>query len=128
MFNQLFGNHGLSLERLRSVVEVETAGSIADAARFNPTKQSQLSRQLTELEAFFGRALTTRVGGKRVLNDDGLRLAEHVRWMFAGLEDLKKGRAEVPRPPFTLAAGDSVLHWLVLPRIADVPAPSAGWW
>lgn len=122
MFKELFGAQGLSFDRLRSLLEVADAGSIARAAGTSATKQSQLSRQLSELESFFGRALTKREGGKRVLNDDGQLLADHVRWMFTGLADLKRGRAEATPPWFTLAAGDSVLHWLVLPRIAKVPA------
>ena len=122
MFEDLFRDQGLSLDRLRSFLEVAHAGRLARAAGTSATKQSQLSRQLNELEGFFGRALTKREGGKRVLNAEGERLAEHVRFVFAGLEDLKKGRAEDPAPSFTLAAGDSVLHWLVLPRIAKVPA------
>jgi len=122
MFEELFRDQGLSLDRLRSFLEVAEAKSIAGAAGRSATRQSQLSRQLTELEAFFGRALTKREGGKRVLTDDGERLARHAREMFAGLEDLKRGRAEASLPSFTLAAGDSVLHWLVLPRIAKVRA------
>lgn len=118
----MFDGTGLSFDRLRSFLEVADAGSIAGAAEYNPTRQSQLSRQLSELEAYFGRALTRRQGGKRVLTDDGARLAEHVRWMFAGLDELKRGRADIAPPWFTLAAGDSVLHWLVLPRVAKVPA------
>lgn len=122
MFEELFRDQGLSLDRLRSFLEVAEAKSIAGAAGRSTTRQSQLSRQLSELEAFFGRALTKRQGGKRVLTDDGERLARHAREMFAGLEDLKRGRAEDSLPSFTLAAGDSVLHWLVLPRIARVRA------
>ncbi len=112
---------GLSLERLRSFLAIADKGGIAQAARSNPTRQSQLSRQLAELEAYFGQPLMERRGGRRILNERGLRLAEHVRWMLRGLEDLKAGRAETA-PTFVLAAGESVLHWLVLPRLAAVPA------
>lgn len=112
---------GLSLERLVSFLAIADQGGISKAARFDPTRQSQLSRQLSELEAYFGQPLMERQGGRRVLNERGRRLAEHVRWMLRGLDDLKEGRAEAP-PTFVLAAGDSALHWLVLPRIASVGA------
>ncbi len=122
MFDALFREGGLSLDRLRSFLEFVEEGSIAAAAPQSPTRQSQLSRQLDDLERFFGRALTARSGNRRVPNDEAVRLAEHVRWMFAGLEDFRAGRAEEPPPTYVLAAGESVLHWRVLPRIARVPA------
>ncbi|NUP09272.1 MAG: LysR family transcriptional regulator [Polyangiaceae bacterium] len=118
----LFAERGLSLDRLRSFLEVAEAGSIARASQGDPVRQSQLSRQLSELEGFFGCALTERRKGRRVLTDAGERLAEHVRWTFSGLLEIKRGVGEVSAPPLVLAAGDSVLHWLVLPRIASVEA------
>ncbi len=116
MFDALFREGGLSLDRLRSFLEVADAKGISRAAPGNPVRQSQLSRQLDELETFFGRPLTEKEGTRRVLTEDGRRLAEHVRWMLAGLDDLKGARQEA-KPTFVLAAGDSVLHWLVLPRL-----------
>lgn len=112
---------GLSLDRLRSFLAIADKGGIAQAARGNPTRQSQLSRQLAELEVYFGHPLMERRGGRRILNERGRRLAEHVRWTLRGLEDLRAGRAEAA-PTFVLAAGESALHWLVLPRLAEVPA------
>ena len=41
----LFAAGGLSLERLRSFLAVAEAGSIAKAAKGDPTRQSQFSRQ-----------------------------------------------------------------------------------
>ena len=60
MFENLFSEHGLSLERLRTLQLVSEAGSIAAAARGDTTRQSQYSRQLKELEQFFGTTLTRR--------------------------------------------------------------------
>jgi DNA-binding transcriptional LysR family regulator len=119
-FSALFAEGGLSLDRLRSFLEVAEAGSIASASRGEPVRQSQLSRQISELEAYFGCALTERRKGRRVLTAMGERLAEHVRWTFSGLLEIRRGALEAPVPPLVLAAGDSTLHWLVLPRIADV--------
>ncbi len=122
MFEELFRERGLSLERLQAFLAVADAGSIAQASRGDPVRQSQLSRQLSELEAFFGRPLTERRRGKRVLGEEGLRLAEHVRWALSGLLDFKRGRKDDAGAPLTLAAGDSILSWLVLPRLAEVDA------
>ncbi len=60
MFEQLFAKRGLSLDRLRVLCEVADAGGIARAARNDPTRQSQFSRQLKELEDFFEVELTRR--------------------------------------------------------------------
>ncbi|NUO53046.1 MAG: LysR family transcriptional regulator [Polyangiaceae bacterium] len=122
MFDDLFRERGLSLERLQAFVAVADAGSITKASRGDPVRQSQLSRQLSELESFFGRALTEKLRGRRVLSADGARLAEHVRWALAGLLDFKRGRPDGGGAPLTLAAGDSILSWLVIPRIARVPS------
>ena len=53
MFARLFTDSGLSLDRLRALVEVGAAGSIARAAEGDPIRQSQFSRQIKELEDFF---------------------------------------------------------------------------
>ncbi len=122
VMSELLAHSGLSLERLRAFLAIADAGGISRASRGSATRQSQLSRQLGELEAFFGRPLMERRGGRRVLNEHGRRLAEHIRWTFAGLVDLQAGQAAESTPTFVLAAGDAVLHWLVLPRIAEVGA------
>ena len=122
MFDELFRERGLSLERLQAFLAVADAGSISAASRGDPVRQSQLSRQLSELEAFFGRPLTERRRGKRVLGEEGMRLAEHVRWSLAGLVDFKRGHTDDGGAPLRLAAGDSLLTWLVLPRLVTIPA------
>ena len=62
MFEELLSRRGLSFDRLRALVEVTQSGSIARAAEGDPNKQSQYSRQLKELEEFFGIELTQREG------------------------------------------------------------------
>ncbi len=54
MFESLFSERGLSLDRLKVLIEVRDAGSIAQAAPGDPVRQSQYSRQLRELSEFFG--------------------------------------------------------------------------
>ena len=62
-FDRLFDISGLSLDRLRSFLRVVEAGSLTRAALGDVTRQSQYSRQIKELEGYFGTALTRRVGG-----------------------------------------------------------------
>ena len=53
-FARLFTVSGLSLDRLRTFLRVAEAGNLAKAAKGDATQQSQFSRQIKELEAFFG--------------------------------------------------------------------------
>ncbi len=125
MFEKLFSERGLSLERLRMLVEVHDAGSIAQAAPGDPVRQSQYSRQLRELAEFFGCEVARRKGKLLKLTTEGARLAELARAQLRALEDF---RAECAAEliDYTLAAGDSVIHWLVIPRLGSLLATAPG--
>ena len=76
MFEKLFESNGLSLDRLRSFLSFADAGSIAKAAPRDVNRQSQISRQISELETFFGAELTERRGKELVPSAAGDRLAD----------------------------------------------------
>jgi DNA-binding transcriptional LysR family regulator len=116
----LLDRKGLSLDRLRAFLQVAEAGGIARAAPGEPVRQSQLSRQLGELEAALSVALFSRVRRRLLLTPAGERLLRVVRELSRGLEDL---RAPDEPVQVTLAAGDSVLQWLVLPQLGAFSAP-----
>ena len=115
MLSKLWSKRGFSLERLRALLAVADAESLVAAAGGDLTRASLLSRQLTELEEFFGRPLRQRRGRTVGLNADGRRLAEQARWSLQALEDMIAGEGVAQQT--VLAAGDAVLHWLVLPRL-----------
>jgi DNA-binding transcriptional LysR family regulator len=119
MFEALFQRSGLSLDRLRSFLAVADAGAIARAAPGNPIKQSQLSRQLGELEEFFGKALVERRGRGLALTEAGTRLAVVVREALQGLADVA---ARAPEHAITasLGAGDHLLHGWIIPRLPQL--------
>lgn len=119
MYANLFSRRGLSLDRLRVLLDVAEAGGIAKAVGDDPVRQSQYSRQLKELEDFFGVELTRRAGKSLALTAAGERLAVLVRESYRGLSDFA---AECQDEPVVLSigAGDSLLHWLVLPRIGTL--------
>src|SRR5262245_19337050 len=95
---------GLSLERLTSFLTVVDAGGIARAAPGQPVRQSQLSRQLGELERALGVALFQRgTQGPRVPSAAGAELARLVRDLSRGLDDVR--RAEAGPLAVTLGAG-----------------------
>lgn len=118
-FEHLFAVSGLSLDRLRSFLRVADAGNLAKAAMGDVTKQSQFSRQIKELEAFFGTALTRRVGRRIEITDEGMRLAAIVRRQFRELDDFRKsmaGRSVSAR----LGSQGSVIDWLLVPRLTGI--------
>lgn len=116
MFESLFSKGGLSLDRLRSFLEMAEAGSIAKAAPGDAVRQSQISRQIRELEEFFGTELTQRRGKTLVLTPAGRRLADLVRAQLQGLIDFRNDQAGQPKA-FVIGAGSSTLEWLVTPRL-----------
>ena len=116
MFEKLFSERGLSLDRMRVLVEVHDAGSIAQAAPGDPIRQSQYSRQLRELSEFFGCEVAQRQGKLLKLTEHGRKLADLARSHLRSLEDFR-AECQAECPDYTIAAGDSVLHWLVIPRL-----------
>lgn len=122
MFEELFNKGGLSLDRLRNFLEMAEAGSIAKAAPQDLTRQSLISRQIKELEEFFGSELTVRRGKTLSLSPAGQRLASLVRGHLQGLADFQSEQAQQSKI-FTLGSGSSTLEWLItsrLPRIAEL--------
>src|SRR5262245_60224027 len=103
----LFSRRGLSLDRLASFMRVVEAGGIARAAPKQPVQQSQLSRQLRELEEFFGARLFDRHGRSLVPNAAGRRLATIVRETFNGLADVAH-EAQLEPHRYAIGAGDSM--------------------
>lgn len=119
MFEQLFSHRGLSLDRLRALLEVHEAGSIAQTAPGNAVRHSQYSRQLRELSEFFGCEVAERRGKLVKLTPEGLRLAELSREYLRGLEDFAD-ECHREQALYTIAAGDSLIQWLVIPRLGSV--------
>jgi DNA-binding transcriptional LysR family regulator len=116
MFQKLFQETGLSLERLHTFCLVAESGGVTRAAGGDPNAQSQFSRQIKELEAYFGVELIRRNGRGLLLTAAGNQLAEIVREHFTALIDFKADCDQQPRK-ITIGAGDSLMHWLILPRL-----------
>lgn len=125
MFEHLFSLGGLSIERLRNFVEVAERGAIARVADGDPSRQSLISRQIGELEAFFGVELTRRKGKGLELTEAGRELARQVRLQFQSLADFKSACARRP-VEYRIATGNSVIEWLVAPRLGAIAATTPG--
>lgn len=109
---------GLSLDRLGSFLQVADAGGLSRAAPGEPVRQSQLSRQLKELETALGQSLFVRTGRGMELTPAGAALARVVRELGQGLTDVAAAQRGPVR--ISIGAGDSVLQWLVLPRLGEL--------
>jgi DNA-binding transcriptional LysR family regulator len=124
-FNGLFTQKGLSLERLAALVEVDDAGGIAKAAHDDESRQSLISRQLTELERFFKVELKNKTAKTVQLTPAGKELAKIAREHLQSLASFQHTCSKQPTE-VVLGAGDSLLQWLVLPRIRQVRAALKG--
>jgi DNA-binding transcriptional LysR family regulator len=124
MFTELFTRTGLSLDRLRSFLALAHAGSIAKAAPGDVTRQSQISRQVGELETFFGVELTQRRGKTLTLSEAGKRLAMLIQQQLQDLDDFRLEQTQTKKA-FTVGAGASILDWIVVPAMARIRAALA---
>ncbi|MBI5769664.1 MAG: LysR family transcriptional regulator [Verrucomicrobia bacterium] len=119
MFESIFSKRGLSLERLHALIAISQAGSIVGAAPGNPVRNSQNSRQLRELAEYFGCELAERKGKRIRLTEEGKHLAHMTREFFRMMEDFQAGCAK-RHVFYTIGGGDSLVQWLVIPRIASI--------
>lgn len=124
MFNRLFADSGLSLERLRALVEVGAAGSIAKAVGGDAIRQSQYSRQIKELEDFFQAKLVERHGKGIRLTASGKELARISRFFLLGLSNFQRG-CLAEEQTFRLAASATFSQQFLLPTLAKAAAPNS---
>ncbi len=97
---------------------VAEAGSIVAAADGDPTRQSQFSRQIKELEEYFGTKLVERAGKTIRLTEDGKKVALITQSFLRAVEGLRAGASK--EAVLRIGAGESVLRWVVMPRLTEV--------
>ncbi len=114
--DRVWHRKGISLERLGAFLAIYEAEGIARAAPDDPVRQSQLSRQLGELERALATTLFERRGRSLVPTAAAAALARVVRDLGAGLAEA--AHAPIEERAWTLGAGGSAIHWLVLPALA----------
>ena len=81
-------------------------------------RQSLISRQIRELEEYFGAELTAKRGKSIAITAQGLRLARIVRTNSQGLEDFLND-AKGERRAFGIGGGASVIKWVVCPAAGN---------
>ena len=119
MFAELLQQGGLSLDRLQSFCLVAQAGGVTRAAKGDPARQSLFSRQIKELEEFFGTELIRRKARGIVLTDAGARLNNIARDCSAALTDFKSECRNQP-VEVVIGTGESVIQWLLMPRLDKI--------
>jgi DNA-binding transcriptional LysR family regulator len=92
---------------------------IAGAAPDDESRQSLISRQLAELERFFHTELKRKAGKTIKLTSAGKELANIARQHLQSLDQFRRACDRQPGEVL-IGAGDSLLHWLVLPRMRQI--------
>jgi DNA-binding transcriptional LysR family regulator len=125
MFARLFAASGLSLDRLRALVEVGAAGSLVRAAGGDPARQSQYSRQIKELEDFFQAGLVERHGKGIRLTPSGRELARISRFFLLGLSNFQRG-CLAEGQTYRVGASPTFITSFLLPVLAEPRSVQAG--
>jgi DNA-binding transcriptional LysR family regulator len=118
MFEKLFAESGLSLDRLKAFLAVAATGSIVKAADADPVKQSQYSRQIKELEDFFRIKLVERHGKGIRLTSSGRELARISRFFLLGLSNFQRGCLSEEQT-FRIGASATFIQRFLLPVVAS---------
>lgn len=116
MIRELLGKKGFTLRNLHLLLELEDAGSLVKVAKGDATRQGQYSRQLKELSKCFGVSLVERQGRVLKLTENGRSLARLVSEALCSVDDFQRTCAG-EQLEVSVGAGDSVLQWLLLPRM-----------
>jgi DNA-binding transcriptional LysR family regulator len=112
---EIFTKDGVSLDRLQTLAKVVQAGSIVQAAKGEPTTQSLISRQLTELEQALGVVLLDRTKKPYQPTQVARRLAETCERFVREVADVSLG--ENVKKSIKVGAGEWVIRELLVPLI-----------
>jgi len=121
MNSELLQKRGLSLERLDSFCKIVLAGGLSQAADGHPGRVAQLSRQVRDLEEFFGVELLRRTGRGIVPTESGEELFRIIRHDLRLLDDFRVKCAGQPGV-IRITAGNSVIHWCLGPALVALSA------
>lgn len=119
MIQELFSRKGFTIKNLHLLLQLEQAGSLVKVAKGDATRQGQYSRQIKELSECFGVALAERQGRVLKLTENGRCLAGLMRETLTGIDDFQRTCSDKPLD-VSIATGDSLLQWLLLPRIRTI--------
>jgi DNA-binding transcriptional LysR family regulator len=119
-YEQLIARGGLSLERLVTLCKVVDEGGLAKAAGGDISRLSQYSRQMKDLESFFGFALLCKIGRVAIPTTKARELAGAVRIHLKTINGFIGEEASLM--PFVIGASQSVIEWFIAPRLGRLRA------
>ena len=119
MFEHLFAERGLSLDRLKTLIEVAKAGSIAAAARGIVRGRACIPGRLRNWRNSSVWNWRAAAGKVLALTGAGWELVRLASESLCLLDDFKSRSRNLPYR-FTIGAGDSLHAWVVAPVLASI--------
>jgi len=117
---------GLSLDRLETLSRIVSRGSIAQASGGNPNKQSQFSRQVAELESWFGIELLDRSSVPNKPTAAALRISREVELFMCNLDSVREN-AEGGRRAVVFGAGERMIRSYLITWAAKIREKDLRW-
>ncbi len=105
---------GLSLDRLETLSAIVREGGMMRAAEFDGIRQSQFSRQVAELEKWFGVKLMDRSVTPSVPTEEARRIARMTDGFLRDLNQ-ERERAEGGRKMVAIGAGERMIRGYLIP-------------
>ena len=112
----LFSESGVSLARMQSLEKVVRAGSITAVAQGDATLQSQLSKQIADLEKSLGLALLDRSQKPYAPTEEAKLLADACNRFVREVTDITETASGLQRP-IVVGAGEVVIREFLIPKI-----------
>ena len=110
---------GLSLDRLETLSKIVSQGGITRAAGGDTSKQSQFSRQIAELESWFGLNLLDRSSTPIKPTAVALRIAHEVDDFLRGLGSIRE-KAGSGRRTVVFSAGERMIRSYLIPWASKI--------
>ena len=110
---------GFSFDRLETFIQVARLGSMSQAAKATGMQVPHISKHISDLERVFGVVLFDGRGRHTKLSEAGERLLSLARLPEEALKEFHSWCADRPAE-LRIGAGESVLQWIVFPRLAEL--------
>jgi DNA-binding transcriptional LysR family regulator len=110
---------GLSLDRLETLSGIVAQGGIARAAGGDANRQSQFSRQVAELEGWFGVGLLDRSSSPGKPTDAALRIVRQVDEFRREMDAIRESAGGVRRT-VVFGAGERMIRSYLIPWAAKI--------
>jgi len=105
---------GLSLDRLETLSAIVREGSMMRAAEFDGIRQSQFSRQVADLEKWFGVKLLDRSVSPSVPTEEARQIARMTDGFLQDLNQVRE-RAAGGRQTVVIGAGERMIRGYLIP-------------